>query len=130
MSVRATLHPRERRRSRDLIVKAAKSGDVAAVFNLNRAALGSRYLKYTIYHSSESVSEIKKIVDHREPGNEIFILNEEDRLAGYYHGILTGEEYQLNYIAVRSDARARGLGSFLLDHFHSRALRHGCTHTS
>jgi GNAT superfamily N-acetyltransferase len=87
-------------------------------------------LKYTIYQAAASVREVEKIVNHEEPGNEIFVLQDGKQLAGYYHAILSDKEYQLNYIAVRPDVRSRGLGSSLLRHFHEQALTRGCVQTS
>jgi ribosomal protein S18 acetylase RimI-like enzyme len=93
-------------------LRPATEPDAQAIYRLQREALGTNYLQFTIYRSEKAVAQIERLIGAE---NQIFTIAErQEKLAGYANVALGGHEPILNYIAVANAARSFGLGSRLL----------------
>lgn len=100
--------------SRGVWLRRAGAGDSAALADLEAAA--SRH--------PWSVDQLRAEVE-RAPPDAVLVLEGRERILGYCAYRLVLDEMHLMNLAVRPEARGRGLGRFLLETALARAGREG-----
>lgn len=110
------------------VIRPARPAEAPAIYALLREVFGERFLSYTIYQAQESTRYLAEVIGQGPEGSgqRIFVSCAGEALGGYYHAIVQGEEYFLNYIAVVWAAMHRGLGTALLTHYEQTGFAAGC----
>lgn len=110
------------------VIRRARPDEAPAICALIRDALGEWVLSYTIYQAGESARYLAEVISQGPEGSkqEVYVSCAGEALGGYYHAILQGKEYFLNYIAVARIARHKGLGAALLTHYEQAGRATGC----
>jgi len=109
-------------------IRRARSEDASAIYLLKVEAFGDKYLSYTIYQATQSVSYLEQLIaDSPERSyHDLHVLEQDGTIRGYYDAVRLPEEYLLNYIAVTRETRGLGLGGILLRHFEDAGKSIGC----
>lgn len=100
-------------------IHRARPEQAPAIYDLLVKGFGGNYLPYTIYQTPRSVGYLAQLIAeaHRQSEQQLFVLKWDGRICGYYHAVLRERQLLLNYIAIASDVKGRGLGGALLRHF-------------
>jgi ribosomal protein S18 acetylase RimI-like enzyme len=108
-------------------IQPAGPQDATAIYEIKKQAFTSTSLRYSIYQSPRSIYYLKYLIAQSpDPnGHNLWIARDSGNSVGYYHAIMAGREFFLNYIAVDLQARGRGIGDALLRHFELTGKKHG-----
>ncbi|SFP71918.1 Ribosomal protein S18 acetylase RimI [Ectopseudomonas composti] len=108
-------------------LRQATPQNLPFVFRLERA--------YIQDFESESLHSWQGAIDrHLEQWisnlSRMFVAESGDEVVGYYFWEVRGDEAILSSINVLPDQRRRGIGSYLLKHFETQAVKNGMTRLS
>lgn len=106
-------------------IRRATLSDVCMIYALMVEAFGKTSLPYTIYQSPLSIRYLGQLITSSSR-DDFYVLQEGSQIIGYYHAVKDSSELFLNYIAVSSLARGRGLGTRLLEHFELNGFSRQC----
>jgi ribosomal-protein-alanine N-acetyltransferase len=113
-------------------IQPARPADAPLIYALMCQVFGGSFLPYTIYQSPKSQAYLARLISEAGPGSDhtLNVLKQAGSLAGYYHAVLHGKTFFLNYIAVAPAAQGRGLGDRLLADFEVHGRSAGCRQLS
>jgi ribosomal protein S18 acetylase RimI-like enzyme len=116
----------ERRQvDKQLIIRPAAYKDASAIYRLKVDAFADSSLPYSIYQAPKSIRYIMWLIlrGSGPTGNYFRVAEMAGRVIGYYHAVLMGTVWHLNYIAVEHHCRHKGLGRTLLRRFEEEGSR-------
>lgn len=108
---------------REITLRPAANEDAEAIYKLKCQAFGATCLPFTIYRSPRAIAYIARLICAWEQSFIIAELHEE--FAGYANVAFLGDHPVLNYIAVASAVRGRGVGCRLLQAAESKVRDRG-----